>query len=175
MTRPRIVMIMMVLALAVSACGKRDEVQLRNIKRTGNGPDEFSILPGKPLQAPENFTTLPTPTPGGPSLTDQNPNADGIAALGGNAGALTVTAAAARDGALINYANRYGVTPGIRQTLASEDKEIRRRHGRVNIFNIGPVDDYVMAYRRQWLDGYAEMRRLRRLGIETPTAPPEEN
>ena len=97
-----------------------------------------------------------------------------MAALGGNAGALSVTAPSARDGALINYANRYGVTPGIRQTLAAEDKAVRKRHGRVNIFRIGPVDDYTMAYRRQWLDGYAEMRRLRRLGIETPTAPPEE-
>ena len=92
MKSPRIVMVMVALALAVSACSKRDDIQLRKIKKTGNGPDEFAILPGKPLQAPENFTTLPTPTPGGTNLTDQNPNADGVAALGGNPAALTVTA-----------------------------------------------------------------------------------
>lgn len=167
------ILILFALILGVAACGGRDkDVQLRKIKKTGNGPDEFTIMPGKPLQSPEDFNVLPAPTPGGSNLTDQNPRADGIAALGGNPGALVAGGISAADGALVNYTNRYGVTPGIRQTLRAEDKETRRRHGRVNILNIGPNDDYTNAYRRQWLDAQAEFRRLRRAGVATPSAPP---
>jgi len=171
---PRL-LIMFLLVVGLAACGNRDrDVVLAKIKNEGNGPDEFSILPGKPLQPPENLNVLPTPTPGGSNLTDQNPRADGIAALGGNPGALVDSGVSAADGALVNHTNRYGISPGIRQTLRVEDIEIRRRHGRVNLLNLGPNDDYVSAYRRQWLDAQAERARLRRLGIRTPSAPPPE-
>ncbi len=59
-----------------------------------------------------------------------------------------------------------------RQTLASEDAETRRRHGRVNILRLGPVDDYTNAYKKQWLDPHNEELRLRRRNVETPSAPP---
>lgn len=173
MTMSRLVILLM-LILGLTACGNRDrDIQLRKIKHTGNGPDEFSIIPGRPLQPPEDFNFLPPPTPGGANLTDQNPRGDGIAALGGDAGALVSTGIGAADGALVTHASRFGVSPGIRQTLRIEDKETRRRHGRVNIFNIGPNDDYANAYRRQWLDAYDEYYRLRRLGVDVPAAPPE--
>ncbi len=167
--------IILILALALSACGKRDrDVTLTRIKKTGNGPDEFAILPGKPLQTPEDYASLPAPTPGAANLTDPNPRADGIAALGGNAAALNSAGISASDGALVNHAVRYGSGPGIRQTLAAEDKETRRRHGRVNILRIGPNDDYTSAYKRQWLNATEEELRLRRRAIETPSAPPPE-
>jgi hypothetical protein len=72
----------------------------------------------------------------------------------------------------VRYADRYGVSPGIRQTLAVEDAETRRRYGHVNIFNIGPNNDYVDAYKKQWLDSDAEQQRLKRSGVVTPSAPP---
>ncbi len=169
---PRLLM-MFLLILGVAACGSRgDDIVLAKIKNTGNGPDEFSILPGKPLQPPENLNVLPTPTPGGANLTDQNPRADGIAALGGNPDALVAGGVPAADGALLNHSNRYGISPGIRQTLRREDIDVRRRHGRRNLLNLGSNDDYATAYRRQWLDAEAEHQRLRRLGISTPSAPP---
>jgi hypothetical protein len=169
---PRL-LIMICLLLGLAACGNRDgDITLTKIKHTGNGPDEFSILPSKPLEPPEDMNVLPTPTPGGSNRTDQNPRADGIAALGGNPGALVAGGISAADGALINHASRYGTNPGIRQTLRVEDEEIRRSHGRVNILNIGPNDDYTNAYRRQWLDAQAEFRRLRSAGVTTPSAPP---
>jgi hypothetical protein len=171
MSLPRILVIMLIFALA--ACSSRkDETHLRRIKRTSNGPDEFTILPGKPLQSPPSYAALPVPTPGGANLTDQHPTADGIAALGGNPAALADTGIPAPETGLVKYATRYGVTPGIRQVLAREDLRTRQRHGRVNIFHIGPTDDYTNAYKRQWLDAYAEQRRLRRLGVATPSAPP---
>ena len=174
MILPRL-MIVGVLILGLSACGNKDrDIQLRKIKHTGNGPDEFSILPSKPLEPPEDFTLLPVPTPGGSNRTDQNPRGDGIAALGGNPNALVATGVSSADSALVSYAGRYGISSGIRETLRIEDKEVRRRHGKVNILNIGPTDDYTNAYRRQWLNAYDEYYRLRRLGVTVPSAPPEE-
>ncbi len=168
----RVLMVFLMLGL-VSACGNKDK-PLTRIKKTGDGPDEFTIIPGKPLQAPESYAALPTPTPGGSNLTDLNPLSDGAAALGGNTAALATAGIPSADAGLVRHSSRYGVTPGIRQTLRAEDDNTRRRHGRVNMFNIGPVDDYTNAYRRQWLNSDAEFRRLRRAGINVPSAPPEE-
>lgn len=171
---PRVIVIFC-LMLGLAACANRSEdFTLSKIRHTGSGPDEFSILPNKPLQEPQDFSSLPPPTPGGANLVDQNPRGDGVAALGGNPAALVAGAIPAADGALVNHASRHGVTPGIRQVLRVEDESIRRRHGRVNIFNIGPIDDYTAAYRRQWLDAFAEHDRLRRAGVSVPSAPPPE-
>ncbi len=170
MSLSRIVMLTLVLGLG-AACSNKDK-PLSRIQKSGDGPDEFTILPGKPLQTPESYSALPAPTPGGSNRTDQNPVADGVAALGGNVGAVASAGVPTGDTGLVRYAGRYGVAPGIRQTLRSEDVKTRRRHGRVNIFNIGPTDDYTDAYRRQWLDSDAEFRRLRRAGIVVPSAPP---
>lgn len=164
-------MTILVLAMALTACGNRDG-KLTRIKTTGNGPDEFSILPGKALQTPENFTALPAPRPGGANLTDQNPKADGIVALGGNPGALN-GGISSSDSSLVRHSTRYGTDSTVRQTLAVEDKEVRRQYGRVNILKFGRRDDYTDAYKRQWLNSHAEQQRLRSRGVETPTAPPE--
>ena len=172
MKRPAIMVL--VLAMAVSACGGRDrDITLSRIKNTGNGPEEFNIVPGKPLQAPDSYRALPAPTPGGTNITDPTPRGDSVAALGGSPAALADTGIGRADGGLVNYANRFGNIPGIRQTLAREDVEIRRQRGRVNILNIGRNDDYNLAYKRQWLDSKAEATRLRRIGVPTPSYPPD--
>ncbi|WP_306151318.1 DUF3035 domain-containing protein [Roseovarius sp. MMSF_3281] len=168
----RVTILVVVLGVLAGCSNRGDDIQLRRIDKPGEGPDEFAILPGKELQAPEDYASLPAPTPGSANLSDQNPKADGVAALGGNRAALAVGAASQRDAGLVQHTSRYGVQSGIRQTLAQEDKEVRRRHGRVNILRLGPTDDYTDAYKRQWLNSHAEQRRLRRLGIETPSAPP---
>ncbi|HKL65663.1 MAG TPA: DUF3035 domain-containing protein [Roseovarius sp.] len=174
MRMPRKTVLMLMAAALVAGCSgaRDDEVSLRKIKHKGNGPDEFSIIPGKPLEMPEDVVALPEPVPGGPNRTDQDPVADGIAALGGNAGAGRGTAPSAAHAGLRNHAARYGRRPDIRQTLAAEDREIRRQYGRVNILRILPSDDYTQAYKDDWLDAHAEERRLRRAGVRTPAAPP---
>ena len=153
--------------LALSACDRNREPSLLNVKSNTDGPDEFAIVPNKPLQQPETYANLPDPTPGGANRADQTPFADAAVALGGtpNGGI--------RDGGLVNYTSRYGVTPGIRQQLAAEDLEFRRQNdGRVleRLFN---VNVYFKAYEKQSLDQYAELERLRRLGVRTVSAPPE--
>lgn len=162
-----------VLILALAACGRSDGA-LTRIKNDGNGPDEFAILPTGPLQMPETYSALPAPTPGGANLVDPNPRAEGIAALGGNPAAIVPGGISAADGGLVTYSSRFGVTPGVRQELAVEDAETRKRHGRVNIFNIGPNDDYTDAYKKQWLDSQAEQRRMTASGVVTPSSPPPE-
>lgn len=170
----RSILALTLITFAIAACGRNDGV-LTRIKNDGNGPDEFAILPTGPLQTPESYNSLPPPTPGAANLVDPNPRAAGIAALGGNP-AVTVPSGAvsSADGGLVNHTSRFGVTPGVRRDLAAEDAQVRRRHGRVNIFNIGPNDDYTDAYRKQWLDAQAEQRRLTQRGVVTPSAPPAE-
>lgn len=173
MWMPRKTVVMLMAALIVAGCGGRDrEVSLTKIRSNSNGPDEFSIIPGKPLEMPEDVASLPPPTPGGPNRTDQNPVADGILALGGNPAVIASEAPSAANAGLLAHATRYGRDPAIRQTLAAEDREIRTRYGQVNVLRILPGDDYVQAYERQWLDAYAEESRLRRAGVRTPASPP---
>ena len=134
------------------------------------GPDEFSVLPGKPLQSPPGFSELPPPTPGGTNRTDPTPQADATAALGGNA---TVLNRPLGDGALIAYTGLHGRNPQIREQLAAADLECRRRNdGRLleRIFN---VNVYFDAYEEMSLDQYRELERLRRAGIRTSAAPPD--
>ena len=72
----------------------------------------------------------------------------------------------------MSYATRFGVDPSIRDDLAKADLDFRRRNnGRVleRVFN---VNVYYKAYRKQSLDQYAELERLRRAGVRTVSAPP---
>jgi len=161
------------LALSVvTACSRNNEPRLLNISSSTQGPDEFAILPNKPLQSPENFAALPAPTPGGANRVDVTPNEDAIAALGGNPAAVSRGGIPSSDGNLVNHASRYGRSGNIRAQLASEDLDFRRRKdGRVleRLFN---VNVYFRAYKQQALDQYAELERFRRIGVRTPAAPP---
>jgi hypothetical protein len=137
----------------LSGCDRNRTPQLLNVKSNQNGPDEFAILPSKPLTLPDDVQALPEPTPGGGNLTDVTPIADATRALGGRPDA------GGGDGGLVTYATRYGVDPSIRSELAEADLDYRRRNdGRVleRIFN---VNVYYQAYRKQSLDQYGELER----------------
>jgi len=159
------------LLVALAACSRDTNPQLLNIRQpTSEGPDEFSVLPTKPLEMPKDYAALPPPTPGGANLTDPSPFADADAALGGNAAAL---ARRSTDGGLVAYAGRYGVAPDIRQTLAREDLEYRRVNNGRLLERLFSVNVYFKAYRPMELDQYAELARMRAAGIPTPAAPPD--
>src|SRR5690606_28482678 len=75
--------------IALAACGRlagddKEPPRLMHIKSASRSPDEFTVLPTKPLQMPEELASLPEPTPGGGNITDPTPEADAVAALGGN-------------------------------------------------------------------------------------------
>jgi Protein of unknown function (DUF3035) len=155
--------------ITLAACGGKGTPELMNL-RSGQGPDEFAIVPPKPLEMPETLADLPAPTPGGSNRTDRNPEADAVVALGGNPSAAGGIPAS--DSALYGHAARFGVEGGIRATLASEDLDWRRdNNGRIleRIFN---VNVYYKAYRKQRLDQQAELARWRALGVRTSSAPP---
>lgn len=154
--------------LMLSACGDGTP-ELMNL-RSGEGPDEFGIVPPKPLAMPESLAALPEPTLGGSNRSDRNPEEDAVVALGGKPGASGGIPAG--DSALYAQATRFGVEGGIRSTLATEDLQYRRdNNGRV-LERAFDVNVYYRAYRDQRLDQQLEIERWRAKGIRTPSAPP---
>lgn len=165
--RGRLDRMMAVLALTavLGACGGNSP-DLMNVASSGGGPDEFGVLPNRPLERPDDLGALPPPTPGGANRGDLTPKSDAVAALGGQPGAGPAA------GALVAHAGRYGVSPQIRATLAAEDLAFRRANdGRLleRLFN---SNIYFRAYRPRSLDQYQELDRFRRAGVRTPAAPP---
>ncbi len=166
------VLILGAAVLAISACSD-SEPRLMNIKATQEGPDEFSILPSKPLQEPASYTDLPAPTPGGANITDPTPVKDAVAVLGGKPGLVDAQGIRRGETGLLAYAGRKGINGNIRQALASEDEAFREENqGRVleRLFN---VNVYFKAYGPMALDQHRELKRLRDRGVWTPSAPPE--
>jgi hypothetical protein len=157
--------------ITLAACGGGGDPELMNLT-SGQGPDEFAIVPPKPLELPENLTELPEPAPGGTNLTDRQPENEAIVALGGSPSAAGGIPAG--DSALYAHAARFGVDAGIRSTIATEDLEWRRdNNGRLleKLFN---VNVYYKAYRKQRLDQQAELARWRKVGVRTSSAPPRQ-
>ena len=167
-------LILMMAVLAVSACSGQDrDIGLRDLRSFSGGPDEFMVLPGKDLQQPADYASLPTPTPGGSNLTDQNPLADGVEALGGRGSALAMTdGIPSSDAALVSHVSRNGVSGDIRQVLAAEDEEFRRFSSRFTKLKLVKVDRYARAYRKFTLNPSVEAKKWRQFGVLTPTSPP---
>ena len=130
-----------------------------------SGPDEFAIVPPKPLEAPESFAALPPPTPGGANLSDPTPKADAIIALGGRG-----VATGAPDGGIVTYASRFGVDPTIRADLAARDEGFQKARRALPQWP-WTKNRYERAYRGLALDPWQEWERLRALGVTVPTAP----
>ncbi len=156
--------------MALSACENGDP-KLMNVR--SDTPDEFSVLPSKPLEQPASYTELPEPTPGGTNLVDPTPEADAVAALGGNPDLVNSTQIRAGEQGLISYASRFGVPGDIRDTLAAEDLDWRRNHNGLLLEQLFSVNVYLKAYAEMALDQHKELARLRALGVKTPTAPPD--
>jgi hypothetical protein len=167
----QLVLIIGVLGLAACSMGGEREPRTLHNLRTSGEPEEFGIVPNKPLETPVNFAELPQPTPGGANRTDQTPVADAVAALGGNPARLQAgSGIGAGDQAIVQTASRFGRDENIRTTLAAEDEDYRRRKSRFS-WSIVPDDDYNNAYKRQTLDPYFWLRKYRASGVPTPSAP----
>jgi hypothetical protein len=160
-------------ATVLAGCAGRSTEVPRLMNLTQRGPDEFSILPTQPLQAPPDFRTLPTPTPGAANLVDGDPRADAVRALGGRPPAATGAPPAA-DAGLLAHVAQFGTDDGIRARLAAEDLEIRRRGAGRPLERLFRVNVYARAYQDQLLDQHAELRRWQRAGARTPAAPPRD-
>lgn len=155
--------------LVLTACAQRTDPRLSERREISAGPDEFNVLPVKPLQQPESYSALPEPTPGESNLTDPTPKADAVIALGGRP-QTERTGIPGSDAALVAHAGRHGVPADIRTTLAEEDARVSP--GSRRLFGFLRSKRYFRAYANQALDAYAELERLRALGLRTPSAPP---
>ncbi len=171
--RSAIAILGVVALAALSGCSGDADPQLMNLRSSTQGPDEFGILPTRPLEQPASYAELPAPTPGAGNLVDPNPEADAVAALGGNPGALSRGGVPASDGGLVSYAARFGTSPAIRETLAAEDLQWRRdNNGRI-LQRLFAVNVYYRAYRNQSLDQHLELERWRKAGVRNVGAPPD--
>ncbi|WP_158965554.1 DUF3035 domain-containing protein [Chachezhania sediminis] len=162
------VLALIALSVVAGCSGKNG---LRQLRAPGRGPDEFMVMPAKPLTEPKSYSELPPPTPGGANRTDRDPEAEAILALGGKPQAAT--AVPSSDSQLVAQAGRYGIDSSSRQSLEVEDEKFRKRKARASSFKLFPVDRYSQAYKRQAIDPFKENDRWRRAGVPTVTAPPE--
>lgn len=165
----RALMMAMGAVLVLSACASK-QPKLMHLRSPTAGPDEFSILPPKALEMPQDLAALPTPTPGGTNLTDPTPNDDAIVALGGKPQAGRGIAPA--DSVLLAQARRYGSDAGIRMTLAAEDLDYRRANDGRLLERMFQSNRYFKAYAGMALNKQAELARWRKAGVGTPSAPP---
>jgi hypothetical protein len=159
-----------VTTLALAGC-ERGEPRLLNLTALQSGPDEFAILPNKPLQEPTSFTELPKPTLGQSNLGDSTPLRDAVAILGGSPQRLNSDGRAG-DNAVLAHAGRYGTDANIRSALAASDLEFRQVNRGLLLERAANVNVYFRAYAKQALDQHAELARLRGAGVRTPAAPP---
>jgi len=124
--------------VTLAACGGDRAPQLMNL-RSGQGPDEFAIVPPKALEMPQSLSDLPEPTPGGYNRTDQNPEADAAVALGGKptaAGGIPTG-----DSALYAHAARHlpGCPPPPRVCPPAPPRHRPRGSGRCGCSHPGSV------------------------------------
>ncbi|MEM1074015.1 MAG: DUF3035 domain-containing protein [Pseudomonadota bacterium] len=161
----------LILLLACAAAAACSNSGLRNLESNNRGPDEFLIEPKGELEIPSDLNDLPAPTPGLSNRTDQDPLDDAVTNLGGRSGDPNAPIPSS-DGALVTAASRYGVSPNIRQELAAEDAEFRRKQSRFTQYKLFPQDLYNDVYSNQALDARATANAWRNVGTRTPSYPP---
>lgn len=149
--------------LALAGCQGGLAGSLRGVRGT---PDEFMVLPTRPLEMPENLAALPPPTPGAPNRVDYQPRSEAIAGLTGRpapAGNADGTALVARAGPR---------DPQIRAELAAEDVVWRQTHHGLLLERWFSRDREALVYKPMVLDAPAEFERMRAMGVQVPAAPP---
>lgn len=159
------VLVALAAGLLLAACsGDREPPRLMNLRSQTNGPDEFAILPTRPLEIPGDLASLPEPEPGAHNLVDPTPLDDAVVALGGRPGA------GGGDGALIAAAGAGG--GNIRAELAAEDAAFRARQRPKLLERLFGTSTYHAAYARQSLRPDPELERWRAADRRTPSATP---
>jgi len=138
------------------------------LRETGviSTPDEFLVLPNKPLEMPPDLAALPPPTPGAANRADLDPEIEAVAALTGRA----VPAGTASSPALVARAGP--VDPSIRPMLAAEDVAFRRENRGLLFERWFGRDQERVVYGDITLDSDAEFDRQRASGRRVPAAPP---
>ena len=139
-----------------------------NLRAAGIGgtPDEFMVLPTKPLEMPADLAALPAPTPGAVNRVDYQPKLQAVASLTGK----ETPAGTASAGPLIARAGP--VDPNIRAEPAAADVVYRENNRGQLIPRLILQDNELLIYDGEMLDRGAEFERLRAQGVAVPPAPP---
>lgn len=153
-------------ATAIAGCQGRGAAGVLRSAGVAGTPDEFMVLPTKPLEMPENLAALPPPVPGAPNRVDYQPHQDAVAGLTGRPALATTSATAL-------VARAGPIDPNVRAELASEDAVWRATHHGLFFERMFTRDKSVVIYKRMVLNAPAEMERLRRMGVEVPPPPPD--
>ena len=158
-------------AVLLVGCGERSTPKLMQLR--SETPDEFGVLPSRPLEVPRDLASLPLPQPGATNLADPTPQDDAVAALGGNAVARRADGVSAGDAALVAAVDADTDVPDIRQTLATEDLAFRQKNrGNWARRALGKTE-YFNVYAVMSLDAHKELTDFRAQGVRTPAAPPQ--
>jgi hypothetical protein len=157
---------LMLAPLALGGCAEGGLAGSLRAAGVAGKPDEFMVLPTRPLEMPQNLSALPPPTPGAVNRVDYRPRAEAIAGLTGRppTGGASAGPLLARTG--------QGA-PGIRATLAAEDVAWRETHQGLLLERAFTRDRSALVYREMVLDAPAEFQRLRAVGVQVPAAPPD--
>jgi hypothetical protein len=152
-------------AAALAGCGGRGPAGVLRSAGVAGTPDEFMVLPTKPLEMPENLAALPPPLPGATNRVDHRPHEEAVAGLTGRPALATTNGAAL-------VARAGPVDPNVRTELAVEDAQWRATHHGLFFERMFTRDKATVVYKPMVLDAPAELERLRRMGVEVPPPPP---
>lgn len=155
--------------LILASCGE-DKIAgtLQEASLANGAPDEFLVLPQKPLEIPEDLSVLPTPDPTAGSRVEIDPHAGAKRALGGTGGGYKASGA---DNTVLAAARSRPISPNIRQELRAEDAKKRARPGGFigffDLFRVTPREQTI--YNDEKLDARDELIKRRAQGVRTPS------
>lgn len=153
-------------ALALGGCGEGGLGGYLRSAGVAQTPDEFMVLPTRPLEMPANLSALPPPTPGSINRVDYRPNAEAVAGLTGRQGPPGTADASA-------IVARTGTgAPGIRQVVAIEDAEYRASNRGKLLERWFSRDQTALTYRGQTLAAPPAFETMRARGVGVPAPPP---
>jgi hypothetical protein len=156
---------MLLTPLALSGCGEAGFAGALRSSGVAGTPDEFMVLPTRPLEMPESLTALPPPTPGAVNRVDYRPHTEAVTGLTGrptvqgSGGGGLVAAAGPRD-------------PAVRTQLAQEDVVWRQTHHGRFFERLFSTDREALVYRPMVLDAPVAFDQQRAQGRQVPAAPP---
>ncbi len=153
---------------AVAGCGNEGGAAgfLRSAGVGNQTPDEFMVLPTRPLEVPPDMRALPPPTPGAPNRVDIQPRMEAVAALTGRTEPASVSGAAL-------VASAGPADPNIRGTVAIEAATFRQENRGLLFERWFSRNLEAVIYDGVILDAAAEYQRLRAAGVAVPPAPPQ--
>jgi hypothetical protein len=152
--------------LALGACSNGFAGSLRASGIAGK-PDEFMVLPTRPLEIPQDLSTLPVPQPGTANRVDYQPETIAVAGLTGQEGRVRTASGAP----LLARAGAASRDPQIRARLAQEDLEYRRSNNGRLLERIFSRNKEALVYEDMTLDAGSAYEQMRARGL-VDTAPP---